>query len=285
MSKIILVAETGSDLTAEAAEENGIHLVPMHVSFGDKTLDDGAFPSEDICDYYQRTGTLPQTSGSSPEDFAKVFDAIHAAHPDSHILHLAYSAVTTVSYQSAVLAAEGRDYVTIIDTKQVSIGQANIVLAMARYLEQNPELTIQEAAAKAGELIRAARFCFIPDKLEYLHAGGRISNAAYFLGGRLLRLHPCVDLQDGKLVATKKYRGRLENAIRTLIAEYSRLHDLRRDSLMLLYTVGFSDRLKQTAEETAKKLGYRQVSWTKAHGVITTHGGPNAFAMAGFSNK
>lgn len=87
------------------------------------------------------------------------------------------------------------------------------------------------------------------------------------------------------MVATKKYRGRLENAIRTLIAEYSRLHDLRRDSLMLLYTVGFSDRLKQAAEETAKELGFRQISWTKAHGVITTHGGPNAFAMAGFSNK
>lgn len=184
-----------------------------------------------------------------------------------------------------ILAAEGRDYVTSIDTKQVSIGQANIVLAMARFLRENPELTVREAAAKAGELIRAARFCFIPDKLEYLHAGGRISNAAYFLGGRLLRLHPCVDLQDGKLIATKKYRGRLENAIRTLIAECSKLHDLRRDSLMLLYTVGFSDRLKQAAEETAKGLGFRQISWTKAHGVITTHGGPNAFAMAGFSSK
>lgn len=284
MSKIILVAETGSDLTAETAEKNGIALVPMHVSFGDKTLDDGAFPSEDICDYYQRTGTLPKTSGSSPEDFANVFDALHAAHPDAHILHLAYSAVTTVSYQSAVLAAEGRDYITSIDTKQVSIGQANIVLAMARLLEQDPEMTVPEAVKEAEGLIRAARFCFIPDKLEYLHAGGRISNAAYFLGGRFLRLHPCVDVQDGKLVATKKYRGKLENAIRSLIAEYSKLHSLRRDRLMLLYTVGFSDRLKQAAEETARGLGFQHISWTKAQGVITTHGGPNAFAMAGFSN-
>lgn len=49
-----------------------------------------------------------------------------------------------------ILAAEGRDYVTSIDTKQVSIGQANIVLAMARLLRENPELTVREAAAKAG---------------------------------------------------------------------------------------------------------------------------------------
>ena len=55
-SHIILVAETGSDLTARMAEELGIVLVPMHVSLGDRTLDDGAFPAEDVCAYYDKTG-------------------------------------------------------------------------------------------------------------------------------------------------------------------------------------------------------------------------------------
>ena len=50
--KIVLVAETGSDITPELAEEYGIFLVPMHVSMGDQTLDDGAFPPEDVCAYY-----------------------------------------------------------------------------------------------------------------------------------------------------------------------------------------------------------------------------------------
>ena len=51
--KIVLVAETGSDITPELAEEYGIFLVPMHVSMGDQTLDDGAFPPEDVCAYYK----------------------------------------------------------------------------------------------------------------------------------------------------------------------------------------------------------------------------------------
>ena len=42
--------------------------------------------------------------------------------PDKQILHLAYSAVTTCSYQSALIAAEDRDYIMSFDTKQVSIG-------------------------------------------------------------------------------------------------------------------------------------------------------------------
>ena len=45
MSKMILVAESGSDITPEMAQENGIVIVPMHVSFGGKTYDDGAFPT------------------------------------------------------------------------------------------------------------------------------------------------------------------------------------------------------------------------------------------------
>ena len=39
MSKMILVAESGSDITPEMAQENGIVIVPMHVSFGGKTYD------------------------------------------------------------------------------------------------------------------------------------------------------------------------------------------------------------------------------------------------------
>lgn len=51
MKPIILVAETGSDITPEMAAEYQIRIVPMHVTFEDKALDDGAFPVEDIVAY------------------------------------------------------------------------------------------------------------------------------------------------------------------------------------------------------------------------------------------
>lgn len=122
MKHIILAAETGADIPPEAACRYGIYIVPMHVAFGDATRDDGDFPSEEICAYYERTRELPKTSGSTPEDFIRAFDQIHAEYPEAHILHLAYSAATC-SYQSARIAAEDRDYVTSLDTKAVTIGQ------------------------------------------------------------------------------------------------------------------------------------------------------------------
>ena len=57
--KIILSAETGSDIPKELAEELGIVLIPMHVSMGSETLDDGTFAPEEVCAYYNKNGKVP----------------------------------------------------------------------------------------------------------------------------------------------------------------------------------------------------------------------------------
>ena len=54
MSNIVLVAETGSDITPEQAAQYGIELVPMHVQMGTETRDDGTFAAEEVCAFYER---------------------------------------------------------------------------------------------------------------------------------------------------------------------------------------------------------------------------------------
>ena len=50
MPSILLVAETGSDISPELAAQYNIHIVPMHVAFGTDPVDDGSFPAEEIRD-------------------------------------------------------------------------------------------------------------------------------------------------------------------------------------------------------------------------------------------
>lgn len=284
MKNIILVAETGSDITSELANQYGIEIVPMHVTFENETLDDGTFPVEKIVENYKETGKLPKTSGSTPEDFNRIFDRIHQEHPNAHILYLAYSAITTVSYQSAIIASEDRDYVTALDTKQVSIGQGNVVVAVAKVLQNNPEMTIEEAVDIANDYISRAKMCFLPDNLEFLKAGGRVSNVA-FLGSRILSLHPTIEILEGKLVATKKYRGKMTKVVAQLIKDYSESYSLEKDCLWLVKTIGLSDEVIACAENVARECGFKSLQWIQAQGVITTHGGPAAFGIAGFSKK
>ena len=284
MSKIILVAETGADIPPELAQRHGIRIVPMHVSFGSETRDDGTFPPEEICAYYERTGVLPKTSGSVPEDFTRVFDDIHASEPEARILYLAYSSVTTCSYQSAQIAAEGRDYVTSIDTKFASAGQGVIVVKMAELLERYPQWSMEEAVAAANALIRRARMAFIPNDMEYLRAGGRVSNAAA-LCGRLLSIHPLIEFLDGYLTATKKLRGKLPVLVPRLISKYAEANALERNELWLIWGPGFPDEVKAAAEKAAQNCGFQKITWVKTGGVITTHGGPSAFGIVGFTSK
>lgn len=284
MSNIVLLAETGSDLPKDVAERYGVFLVPMHVSMGDVTLDDGAFPVEQICDYYTETQKLPKTSGCSPEDFNKIFDGIHKKWPEKHILHLAYSAVTTCSYQSAIIAAEGRDYVTSIDTKKVSVGQSAIIYQTARLLERYPDISLAETIKEVKDFCDRARMCFVPDDLEYLKAGGRVSNAVY-LGGRVLSIRPVIELENGYLVAKKKYRGKMERVAMNLLQEFSQTQQLEKDHLWLIRSIGLSEEVQMKAEKMAKEYGYREITWIQTGCVITTHGGPGAFGVVGFSTK
>lgn len=281
MSKILLVAESGSDITPALAAQNDVTIVPMHVAFGGQTRDDGAFPVSEMFDHYKHTRDLPRTSGCTPHDFEIVFDRLQAEHPDAQILHLAYSASTTCSMQSAQIAAEGREGIVCIDTKSVSAAQAAIVLRTAKFLREHPDATMDETLQLVNGLIEKVHMGFFPGDLEYLRAGGRVSNAAY-LGATILGLHPLIEIQDGKLLSTKKYRGAMSKVIAKLMREYPSAHNLDKSELYLIYGLGLDEAIKRDAEEAAKEQGFQRITWVETGCVIAAHSGPGAFGIVGF---
>ena len=281
--KIILVAETGSDVPVSTAKELGIILVPMHVNMGDQTLDDGAFPPEDVCAYYDRTGKAPTTSGSTPYDFEKIYEEIFSANPNAQVLYLAYSAVTTCSYHSSELALSDRPYaknVRLVDTKHVSVGQGAVVIAMAHWLAAHPEATLDEAASKAVQIGLQTKMCFIPRNLDYLRAGGRCSNAAALVGN-LLHLHPCIEIIDGRLIAGKKYRGSMAKLAPVLLREFTEKHDLSKEHIYFINTPYMDETIRTVLNAEAAALGYQKITWIPTGCVITCHGGAGAFGIVG----
>lgn len=283
MSSIILLAETGSDITPEQAAALNIRLVPMHVSMEDVTQDDGTFPAEDIHAYYERTGKAPTTSGSTPFDFEKVLEEIFQEEPDAQVLYLAYSAVTTCSFHSCELAVEDKPYaknVRLVDTKHVSVGQGAVVMATAKWLQEHPDATLEEAASKAAEISLNTKMCFIPKNLDYLRAGGRCSNAVALVGN-LLNLHPCIEIIDGRLLAGKKYRGAMTKLAPQLLREFTEKHALSKDHIYFIHTPYMEESIRTVLDAEAAALGYREITWMKTGCVITCHGGPGAFGIVG----
>ena len=143
-------------------------------------------------------------------------------------------------------------------------------------------MDIAEAAEATKHIAQRVRMCFVPKSLDYLRAGGRVSNVVA-LTGNLLGLHPCIEILDGKLVAKKKYRGALDKLIPKLICEFAETHNLNKDRLCFIYSTGLEEKSRTIAEEAARSFGFKETSWMKTGCVITCHGGPGAFGIVGFA--
>ena len=91
------------------------------------------------------------------------------------------------------------------------------------------------------------------------------------------------DIENGYLLAKKKYRGSFNRIIPQLIKEHSEKYGLDKEKIYLIWTPGFTDELKSVTETAAKAEGYKNVIWMKTGCVITCHGGKGAFGVVGFN--
>jgi len=277
--KIVLVTESGLDVPPDIASRYNIYIVPMIVTVGDKTYpDDDNFPEEIISEYLHKTGKTPKTSAPNPADFEKVYDEIHAKYPDAAILHVAYSSVTTASFNSSRKAAEGRDYVTLVDTKHVSFAGGSIVVRLAQMLEEDPTLTVDGLVQKVHELRETTRLYFLPYSLSFLKAGGRLTNGAALIG-KILHILPCIETKDGVLVATRKYRGNIRNIAPKMVREVCEQENIDLSQTYLLENYGQDPQMRSAVEAEVRRMGFGKFIWTKVGATVSAHCGPGAFGM------
>ena len=284
MTKFIITAESGSDLPKELVERYGVRIIPMHVTMGDETRPDGTFPVKEVFDFYEKTGTLPKTAGSTPDDNAKCFRQIFEEYPDAHIIHIAYSAVTTVSFNAAKIAAEDFENIHLVDSKNVTIGQTAIIKATAEYIENHPDASPEDVIAFVENIRERTRFIFLPNTLLYLKAGGRVSNLA-FHGASLLNIHPTIVIEDGYLVSGKKYRGNFDRCIKKMIADFFNTYNIDPETVMVCGSPGVSDENKDLVYSLLSQHNVNTDQWFDTGAVISSHGGPGAIGLLGIERE
>lgn len=281
MRKIIFTTESGADLPKELAAKYGIGIAPMHVIMDGKDYpDDGSLPVTQIFQYYKDTKSIPSTTSTNPHEYEELFAQIRQEHPEATIVHIGYTSRASSSFQNARIAAQDFEDIHLIDALNVSGGLAAVAIYAAQLLMDNPAIPLEELLAKVEAAVPKARFAFLPDNLDFLRAGGRVSNAAY-IGASLLKIKPLIELIDGKLVSTKKYRGAMSRVAVEMMEDYLKNYPTDRKQLYLVYTQGLDEGIKSQMEQLVKEKGFERVDWIEAGSVISTHGGPNGFGVAG----
>ncbi|WP_042224309.1 DegV family protein [Oceanobacillus manasiensis] len=280
MRKIILSTESGADLPADLATAHNIQIVPMHVIMDGKDYLDGSLPVQEIYDYYDRTKKIPSTTSTNAHEYEEFFSKINKDYPDCTIIHIGYTSKASSSFQHAVIASEEFDNLILIDALNVTGGLTAIVMYAANLVEQEPGIEPNQLVEKIEDIISKSKLAFVPGSLDFLRAGGRVSNVAY-LGGALLKLKPRIELIDGHLISNKKYRGKMSSVSEKFIREYFNQYDINKEQLYLIYSIGLEDEVRHRMEEIATEHGFKNITWMQAGAMISTHSGPGGFGVAG----
>jgi DegV family protein with EDD domain len=271
-------------LPADLINLHHIRVIPMYVIMGNKEYEDGSIDVTEVYDFYKRTGKIPKTSAVNPGNFKRAYLSILEENPQSIIIHISYSSKASCTYQSALIASEGMENVYHVDSLNVSGGEAIIVLKAVELIEKHPDISPADLVAQIESYVLITRASFIPGNLEYLRAGGRVSNAA-FLGATILHIKPLIEIIEGKLMSTKKFRGHMLRIAEEYMKEYIDKYRLDKEHICLLYSSGLEECIKQRMQEIAKAYGFRRITWIQTGCVISTHSGPGAIGMAGFDGR
>lgn len=270
-----IVVDSTADLRPETRER--VTVVPLTVHFGKEEYVDGVTLS--AAAFYKKLETckdLPTTSQAAPYAFGDAFE--QAVEADEEVVAIVVSGGLSGTCQSANIAAA--DYpgkVHVVDSRNIAIGLSILAEYALELVDRG--MSAAEIAAELEAAKEKVRLFAVVDTLEYLQRGGRVSKTVAIAGG-MLSVKPIIALEEGVIKMAGKARGnkqanaQMDQMVQKLGVDWDK-------PCMLGYT--------GTNDELLCKYRAQSEIWTGdvfssiVSGVVGTHAGPGAVAVAFFS--
>lgn len=218
---VAVVTDSTADLPLDLAEELGLRVVPLTVSFGDEDfISRITITDEEFYERLERSDVLPTTSQPAPAWFEEAYqdcaddglDAVVSIHLSSEL-----SGTCDVARQ---IARSAPLPVEVVDSREVSGGLAFAAIAAQRRASAGG--TVDEVVAAARDAIARVRTFVVVDTLDYLRRGGRLSGAEAFVGS-MLRVKPLLSVSEGRVELEERSRtwGRALNRLAARVEEHA----------------------------------------------------------------
>ncbi len=277
MSKIIISTDSTCDLPKELIEKYDIKVLPLNIVSDTESKKDGIeITTKDVFDYQNTTGKLLKTAAANLAEWEDFFDGL----PENDgVINFTISGEMSSTFMNSKLAAEERENIYTVDSQNLSTGIGLLILTACDLREQG--LSAKEIYEKIEATKPLVRSSFVLDTLEFLHKGGRCSAVAA-LGANLLKLKPCIEVENGKMDAAKKYRGKLDLVIESYIKDkLANYENINNDKVFITHTMDddnlyIVDKMVQFVKDN---YDFKNVYTSTAGCTVSVHCGPNTLGI------
>ncbi len=274
--RIKITSDSTCDLPKEQIESLNVAVYPMIVNKGDKSYRDGVdITPSDIYAHVAAGNPLCSTSAGPVGEYVDFF-APFAKEYDA-VVHISLGSGFSSTHQNACLAAQEFDNVYVVDSCNLSSGQGHVVLEACRLAKTESDPA--ELYRKLKDFAPKVDASFLLDRLDYMVKGGRCSAVA-MLGANLLRLKPCIEVVDNKMVVAKKYRGNYNKCLEAYVRE--RLQDmsgLRTEEIFLTHTLVSQESVDIVRKSIESCGSFEQIYESTAGCTITCHCGEGTLGI------
>lgn len=266
--KIAISAESTIDMPQELLDKFQIHTVPFTIIMGEKSALDGVVTPEVIFDFVDKRKKLPKTSAVNEYQYQEHFDKLLKDY--DKVIHFSLSSKISSAYANAFRVASNNPNIKVIDSKSLSTGIALEAIYASKLVNDGKDF--EEIINLVTKRIGYVQASFLLERLDYLYMGGRC-NALQLFGANLLKLHPQIIVQDGKMVVARKYRGKIDqNTIKYVIDTLERFNNPDKENIFITYSTA-NIKTIDAIKEILKERGFQNIFITRAGCTISSHCG------------
>ena len=274
---IRVTADSTCDLSPEILSQYGIETLPLYVIYDGAEHKDGVDLTPDqLYEKVRQGGKLGSTAAINVDDYLAFFSRLR--EDCETVIHFTISSEMSSCFQNANIAAREVGGVYVIDSRSLSTGMGLLVLRACELAQKGMAAEVIVSAINA--MTEKVEATFVPDNLEYLKMGGRCSAAAA-LSATLLRIHPCIQVREGKMGVGKKYTGNHENVLMKYVKDrLAKLEEVDLSRVFITHS-GMSDpALVDKVKEAVLAIApFEEVLVTRAGCTISNHCGPDTLGV------
>ncbi len=263
-----IIVDSGASIKPAEAKKYGVDILPIKILIDGKEYLDGVDLTSE--EFYKLLASkkFPKTALPNLEDTQKLVESYTSK--GNQVLIITISSEISGANNAIRLMFEENKNVRVVDSR-LAVGGIRLLVEQAnRYLDKDVDFV----AKKVEELIPKVKILAIPETLEYLMKGGRLSKAEWLIG-TVLKIKPVITFKDGKVRVEAKKIG-LKNAMNYILQKTEELGVDESYPVVASYTLNDKNlqNLIENSSLNKDNLVYDDLSFS-----IASHWGANAFGF------